>query len=301
MAATNIGSEGFKWFMGYVVDIEDPNKMGRVKVKVFNEHDSDIENDDLHWAILMVPPTSASVGGVGISPTGIEKDSYCFGFYMDATHKQHPVIMGTWHKMPGMDPNRSDVSKLATGTQTLDKDKLGPEPDTAYGAVYPNNKVHQTKSGHVIEIDDTPGKERIHLYHKSGSYAEINNDGQIVIKGVDDVFEIVAKDKHVYVKGDVNLMVQGDLNAVVKGSVQMSASGNTSIDSKGTLTLRGQAGVSIRSGSDIAMAGPGGVSVTEGSLAVLGSISSGTGVSGCFTSPSGKTIHISKGSVSNIF
>ena len=65
--------------------------------------------------------------------------------------------------------------------------------------------------------------------------------------------------------------------------------------------MRGQGGVSIRSGSDIAMAGPGGVAITEGSLAVLGSISSGTGVSGCFTSPSGKTIHISKGSVSNIF
>ncbi|NIR48475.1 hypothetical protein GWN42_03820, partial [candidate division KSB1 bacterium] len=63
------------------------------------------------------------------------------------------------------------------------------------------------------EIDDTTGAERIHIYHKSGSYEEINKDGRWVRKVVDDDYEIVMKDKKVYVKGDVTIEVDG--NAVI--------------------------------------------------------------------------------------
>ena len=46
--------------------------------------------------------------------------------------------------------------------------------------VYPNNKVTQTPSGHVIEIDDTPDAERIHIYHKSGTFIEMQPNGDVV-------------------------------------------------------------------------------------------------------------------------
>ena len=38
---------------------------------------------------------------------------------------------------------------------------------------YPHNKVLETSSGHIFEIDDTPQFERIHIYHKNGSYIEM--------------------------------------------------------------------------------------------------------------------------------
>ena len=38
---------------------------------------------------------------------------------------------------------------------------------------YPHNKVLETTSGHVFEIDDTPKFERIHICHKNGSYIEM--------------------------------------------------------------------------------------------------------------------------------
>jgi len=38
---------------------------------------------------------------------------------------------------------------------------------------YPDNKVIETKSGHIFEVDDTPGFARIHIYHKNGSYIEM--------------------------------------------------------------------------------------------------------------------------------
>jgi len=42
-----------------------------------------------------------------------------------------------------------------------------------FKAKYPDNKVWETKSGHVFEVDDTPKFERIHVAHKNGSYIEM--------------------------------------------------------------------------------------------------------------------------------
>ena len=40
------------------------------------------------------------------------------------------------------------------------------QPPIRYNAVYPYNKVTETESGHILEFDDTPNAERIHLRHK---------------------------------------------------------------------------------------------------------------------------------------
>ena len=38
------------------------------------------------------------------------------------------------------------------------------EPKRSYvDPIYPFNHVHETESGHVLELDDTPDKERIHF------------------------------------------------------------------------------------------------------------------------------------------
>ena len=53
------------------------------------------------------------------------------------------------------------------------------QPPSDYNTTYPYNFVHTTKAGHAIELDDTPGFERIHWWHRSGSYEEVssNKDG----------------------------------------------------------------------------------------------------------------------------
>ena len=45
-----------------------------------------------------------------------------------------------------------------------------PRPDSLYGAVYPYNHVHLSESGHLTEVDDTPNNERLHRYHRTGTY-----------------------------------------------------------------------------------------------------------------------------------
>ena len=301
MSTTNMGSEGFKWFLGVVEDLADPLKLGRVRVRIFQEHDVGIDTKDLPWAIAMMPITSASSKGKGTSPTGITIGSYVHGFYIDGAEKQFPAITHTWHTIPQMDDALHGVSARARG-KSIPPDQLeGPEPPKAYAATYPHNKVIETAGGHVIEIDDTPTEERLHILHKSGSYVEINKEGRMVTKIVGDGYHIVIQDQNVFVKGECNIRVDGDVNLVAGGNTQIVSEGDTSIISGGRLSLQGKSGVDIKSGTDIAASAPGGVAVTSGSLAVVGAISSGVGVTGAFTTPTGKTVHVTKGIVSNIF
>ena len=61
-------------------------------------------------------------------------------------------------------------------------------------AKYLGNHVTTTESGHKIEIDNSPGDRRLHIYHASGTFIEIKDDGMRISK-------IVAKDQE-YVTGD---------------------------------------------------------------------------------------------------
>ena len=60
--------------------------------------------------------------------------------------------------------------------------------------------------GHVIEIDDTEGSERIHIYHKSGSYIEMFPDGKVIAKTMGDNLNIAVGDQNITsVDGNINL------------------------------------------------------------------------------------------------
>lgn len=187
------------------------------------------------------------IDAVGISPTGIAVGTYVFGFYLDAHEQNIPIIFGTYHKASvypepvSDDPSvnsllqlekpeepqfYSDVAALARGKdgdggQTLPKEPYTQaqiltttsEPRSAYNTEYPYNVTYTTKSGHAIELDDTVGHERIHIWHRSGSYEEISNGppnegerfkGRRVKKTVGDDYEIVLKNKNTLVKENQN-------------------------------------------------------------------------------------------------
>lgn len=167
-----------RWFIGRVVSLSDPLQLGRIKVRIFGVHSEntiDIPDADLPWAQIVAPITEGGTSGLG-NNLGIQIGSNVFGIFLDGMHSQLPLVVGSL-------PKEGDTNPLTTGTNTLDKSvTVSGAPADPYAAVYPDNKVTQTKSGHVIEIDDTDGAERIHIYHKSGSYIEFHPDGSVVIK-----------------------------------------------------------------------------------------------------------------------
>lgn len=235
------------WFVGIVVDvINDPDKLGYIKVRIPLDDDG-ILDEDLPWSYPLLPITSASYKEIGISPTGIEPGSQVFGMYLDSKAHNERIVLGSIPAIREGDINQHDVSKLARGLNKLNKSVVGTEPKSAYNATYPYNKVLETRSGHAIEIDDSPGAERIHVFHKSGTYVEINNEGRMVTKINGDNYTICAKDDE--------LFVQGNINITVKGNAKVSVDGNLTTTVEGDFTLK--------SSSQIIMKAPN-IDITEG-------------------------------------
>jgi hypothetical protein len=254
-----IGRNGFKWFVGVVEDRNDPIQLGRVRVRAFGWHTDDkgsIPTEDLPWAIVMNGIDSASVSGVGKSPTGMVEGSWVFGFFVDGDRAQEPAIMGT---MPGMpseksnsafgfnDPtekfprytNESDVNKLARGenTRVYAPDQLIDEPEAPYNAKYPYNHVYESESGHTKEYDDTEGAERIKEQHKSGTFYEVHPNGDKVEHIIKDNYQVIAGNDNIHVNGNVNVFVDGNVNLKVTGDYRADIGGTCDIISGGNMKL----------------------------------------------------------------
>jgi len=225
-----------RWFQGTIVDINDPLKMGRVKVKELVGHDKEVpdENSDpknLLWCHVIMPPTGANAKGVGVSAIGLDNNSKVVGFRVNSNLS---YVIGS---LPyAVDDNNHSISRQARGLGPVQKDyakELG-EKETKYAAEYPHNKTITTSGGHVIELDDTPRAERIHVYHKSGSYIEIFPDGSIVTKSVKDSVSVTMNDHSISV-------IKGDLQIVSnEGKIQITSDGDIDLASKtGVVNIRG--------------------------------------------------------------
>ena len=142
----------------------------------------------------------------------------------------HPSLI----KRRGMKQTEVPISTkphLATGVQpgsALDERKTWNEPDPKSNAptFYPFNHVHESESGHIHEIDDTPGGERLLQQHISGTFTEIHPTGDKVVKVVGENYEISIKDKSILIEGDLNVTVKGNKNELIKGDYVLEVEGD---------------------------------------------------------------------------
>jgi len=89
------------------------------------------------------------------------------------------------------------------------------EPITPYAAQYPYNHVYESEAGHVREMDDTHGAERIHERHNSGSGYEIFPDGSKVTRVKKDNYSIITGDDYCHIQGDSTKTIDGGLRVFV--------------------------------------------------------------------------------------
>ena len=309
-----MGEDGFVWFTGVVEDRNDPDALGRVRVRCLGYHSedlNDIPTKDLPWAHVMHSVSNPSMQGLGSSPSFLVEGSWVVGFFMDAKEKQQPMIIGSLPGIPtntpdytkgfndprspfssqpeyagtptygpypvdgfdytvpsGHDLGESDTSRLAQGELAEQHNSLvikranrqtdipiatqpflstvsdsaveetrdtfdEPHPrdieadtDPYTSSEYPFNHVFESESGHVREMDDTPGSERIMQSHTSGTYEEIVADGTKTTKVIGDNFEIIMGQSNVYISGAVNLTIGGTVRHLVKGDYHLEVEGN---------------------------------------------------------------------------
>lgn len=160
--------------------------------------------------------------------------------------------------------NEQDTNRLATGnnlgrTVILKKEaslKSGvrianggtwDQAPIPYNAQYPFNKVTQTESGHIQEWDDTPGSERIHTWHRSGTFSEIDTNGTRVNRIVGDGFEIMERNGFVYVKGAYCVTVDGAMNLRTDNvfNLEVSGAANINIYNDANINVSGDANLAV--------------------------------------------------------
>ena len=124
------------------------------------------------------------------------------------------------------------------------------EPSLQFQSLYPYNHVHQSESGHVIEIDDTPKQERLHWFHRSGTYVEMQNDGDYVTKSVGDTYNLTFHNSYEAVRNEKISTVSGGYELMVN---ERGLPGNdffVKVGKQGNAVIETQTGnISLNAGS----------------------------------------------------
>ena len=118
------------------------------------------------------------------------------------------------------------------------------EPKVPWQAIYPYNHVHQTESGHIVEMDDTPNWERMHWYHRTGTFTEIHPVGIKVDKIVNNYYDIILGARYTHIEASDYTTVDGSQENYIIGNRTDKVDGDYSVAIK-----KGRFNVSNKTGA----------------------------------------------------
>ena len=282
------------FFIGMVEGNVDETHEGRVRVRAFGVHGTQkqIPTTDLPWAMCAAgnydpnnppPPLNSFVYGMfldcrmaqhpiilGLLPGMYNKESNPTKDGEGVIAEKNGDLLARGYSPndfnAGGGPDRLARCELLNETYLLqqaanrthdqkiaDMDETWSEPPPAYAAKYPYNRV--IKSGrHSIELDDSPGAERIMIHHDSGAYIQIDSKGTVTEKAAADRYEInigtkhessghsvvtVNGNAHVYVKGNKTEEIEGDYKLLVHGHAEFGVGGAMYLNASDQVQMRG--------------------------------------------------------------
>jgi hypothetical protein len=116
------------------------------------------------------------------------------------------------------------------------------ERETPYDARYPYNHVYSSESGHIFEIDDTPGAERISKYHRVGTFEEIHEEGSRVVKVVQSDYNITLAKRYDHIEHSHYHTVDKEYRVMVNKDREGGADYSVTVGSGGNLNVSCEAG-----------------------------------------------------------
>jgi hypothetical protein len=279
-----IGLEGFIWYIGVVEDRQDPEQLGRVRVRCFGWHTdekSKIPTEQLPWAHPVIPVNSPNA----YTP---KEGDMVFGFFMDGDNAQNPAIMGVFPGKPdgkpnytngfsdprtsfGSAPNKPDDPAEAypkgkyLKEQTTNRLARGKADSTVIATRKKNLKKNIVSAGGVSWSEPPPAFAPKYPYNnaletESGHALEFDDTpGQeriqlahrkgsfIEIDRDGNEVHKVVKDNYELVMGSDYVFISGKCSVTVGGDCNLKVGGNMNVEVAG--------GINMSAGGDIRMKG----------------------------------------------
>ena len=233
-----------KFYRAVIENYKDPEKLGRVKVRIVGLHNWDtgeVPTSTLPWAEVLTDNMYGLNAGVGTSAIPLQ-GTWCWVFF-DNDDYNYPIIFGLISgkavkpddggfkdpdgKYPYQDrldePDMHRLCRVEKLDETIKKDQEGAHdknndgefdsgdlefPEIHDKAKYPDNTVQETATGHHFITDDTPGNERIFKYHRTGTFIEWRPDGSTMYK--------TFKDKHESTNGHFEEHIIGYMQTIIE-------------------------------------------------------------------------------------
>jgi uncharacterized protein involved in type VI secretion and phage assembly len=178
--------------IGTVIDLNDPEKLGRVKLKL-PQYDDQISN----WA-RVASPMAGSKRGFFFRPE--LADEVLVGF--ENGEVRRPYVLGAlWSKVDTPPKHDNDETKN-------------------------NWRIIVSRSGHMLKFDDTDGSEQIEIVDKSNSLKitfdsasskiQIESSGDIEVNAPQGTFKVSAQSVDIEATGQMKLQASGTMT--VQGS-----------------------------------------------------------------------------------
>lgn len=203
-----------------VTNNDDPDNLGRVKV-MFPTLPGEIESD---WCRLLTTGAGPETGLFWIPD--IDDEVLVIGTDMD----QIFVLGSLW--------NGLDKPPPAPGA-----------PDASGGEVRITSRIIRSRSGHLIELRDEEGSERILIRDKS------EKNFIVFDTKAESITIESAKDITLKAKGDIKLDAQGKLDIVSKGAMSLKGSAAMEFKASQSVALEAGTNLDLKGGTGLAAKG----------------------------------------------
>jgi hypothetical protein len=214
-------------YRGFVVDNQDPEKRGRLRVSI----PSVLSDQVSDWALPCLPFGGAANYGFFIIP---DVDAQLWVEFEEGDIHR-PIWTGTFWQQ------ESDVPEDAS----MDE---------------PTTRLIQTPSGHILQFDDEEGEEKFRLHHPADAEMIIDKNGSIILTdAAGAVVTIDAENSEVMIEdANGNILTMSSSGTKVEDSngntIEMAASGITA-ETSSKIVLKG---------SQVHLGGEGGEPVIKG-------------------------------------
>lgn len=278
-----IGKEGFIWWVGVVEDRNDPEQLGRVRVRCFGWHTQDkelIPTNLLPWAHTLLPANHPAA----YTP---KEGDMVMGFFMDGISGQNPVVMGVVPGKPGKKPKydqgfsdpRTDFGsvpkKPSDSAEAYPKGKYlkestmnrlarGKSESTVIQTRKKNRKSSIKSAGGVTWAEPNPAFAPKYPYNnaiesESGHAFELDdtpnnervhlahrNGSYIEIDKDGNRLERVQKDHYSVTMGSDHVYISGKCSVTIDGDYNIRVGGNMNVEVAGQINMTAAKDIRIK-------------------------------------------------------